>query len=97
MAFERCGETRLWTAFFILCLLYTLTLGSVATLQEESSRVGDVLLEVFGRPFAVVFPQDEVSSLCQEHSKLYLLALANMTPWAINSKLIILYMSRVSF
>lgn len=88
MEFKPFSEAFLWNAFLILCSLYTEIFCSASTFQKDPSNVGDVLLKVFGGPFAVVSSQNEVSSVCQEHSELYLQALANMTPWAINSKLI---------
>lgn len=86
--FKRFSEILLSNPFLILCLLYNPVFGSATRFRNDSSNVGDVLLKVFGGPFAVVSSQNEVSSTCQEHSKLYLKALANMTPWAINSKLL---------
>lgn len=86
--FKRFSEILLSNPFLILCLLYNPVFGSVTRFQKDSTNVGDVLLNVLGGPFAVVSSQNDVSSTCQEHSKLYLQALANMTPWAINSKLL---------
>ncbi|XP_023719920.1 nose resistant to fluoxetine protein 6 isoform X3 [Cryptotermes secundus] len=84
MKFKRFSEILLPNPFLILCLLYNPVFGSATRYQKNSSNVGDILLNIFGGPFAVVSSQDEASSACQEHSKLYLQALANMTPWAIN-------------
>lgn len=86
--FKRFSEILLPYLFLILCQLYNPVFSSATRYQKNSSNVGDVLLNIFGGPFAVVSSQNEVSSACQEHSKLYLQALANMTPWAINSKLL---------
>jgi hypothetical protein len=86
--FKRFSEILISNQFLILCLLCNPGYGSATRSQNNSSNVGDVLLNVFGGPFAVLSSQNEVSSTCQEHSKLYLQALANMTPWAINSKLL---------
>jgi hypothetical protein len=86
--FKRFSEMLLSNPFLILCLLYNPAFSSATRLQKDSSDVGDGLLKVFGGPFAVMSSQNEVTSVCQEHSKLYLQALANMTPWAINSKLL---------
>jgi hypothetical protein len=87
MEFKPFREALLWNVFLILCPLYNQMFASAATSRKDFSNVGDVLLKVFGGPFAVVSSQNEVSSVCQEHGELYLQALASLTPWAINSKL----------
>jgi hypothetical protein len=80
MKFKRFSEIELSKLFLLLCLLRNPTFGSAEIFGNDSSSVGEVLLRVMGGPFTAV------SSICREHSQMYLQALSNFTPWAINSK-----------
>jgi hypothetical protein len=80
--FKRFGDVMFSNPFLVLCLLCNPVFGSATRFEKDSSSVGEVLLRVFGGPFSAT----NVSSMCLEHSEMFLQALSNFTPWAINSK-----------
>jgi hypothetical protein len=85
--FERFAKTAVWHNVLLLCLLWNQVPGYATRIEKDSSGVGEILLKVFGEPFAAT----NMSLLCRQHSEMYLQALSNFTPWAINSKFLFTY------